>query len=561
MVHTKASIYVNVLLPFVLVSASFSTEILSSYPLRVGFTRTPATLYNSAILLVMFMSAPAFRSVMLRMRMTQVDPVKVVFAAVLVIIVFLGDVDSQEIDRVGTVLFYGIVLSTCIAMTFRSSELPPWTAARVSVDADAVDQLPYATAQCYRMAASMILLTGTILLRKALWTCTDLQTHTKIYVRGGDSIGTGCVMCDAKAMFLLAFTSTASLVAGLIGVIRVDITRSAPAFAFSGMLQCVCVLCLYISQSQMVSRLPALFADGCFIVDQCPVAYEMRRILSSIYATGPATFLALATTILAAQLIDRSMVGRHIDAQRTRFIMVIVTATAAVGILIVFNSSQFAMSIDASIDIALLTVLIGLIAGSLVDEYLGALCVNGAIAGDFIMYYLQKIGLKVTFTYLTNVCNATCLLLFVLLSLALLVNQWVKRLPVTLQIITLLARSIAWFLAVGSISLFAVYDGSLPPTRDVADPLVARTAFSFLLWHFSPIIAWIMVSRRLPPQDLTRSMQLLCWFVAVLMVCLIYLLYLTVISGSLPSEYPLTRIAGIAVVLVFVIAPSWLCAI
>ena len=56
-------------------------------------------------------------------------------------------------------------------------------------------------------------------------------------------------------------------------------------------------------------------------------------------------------------------------------------------------------------------------------------------------------------------------------------------------------------------------------------------------------------------------MQLLCWFVAVLMVCLIYLLYLTVISGSLPSEYPLTRIAGIAVVLVFVIAPSWLCAI
>jgi hypothetical protein len=487
--------------------------------------------------------------------------VKLVSALLLLTLIFLGEVGLDEIDRTSAVLFYGLILSTCIGMTFKSSELPPWTAALVSVDETTSRKLSYTTAQCYRMATSMILLTGAILLRKALWMCDDLQAHTRVYLVDDGSIGTGCAICDAKAMFLIAFTSTAAMVAAILAVIRVEIERSTPALAFSGMLQAVCVLCLYIAQSQMVSRIPALFANGCFVTDQCPVAYEMRRIMSSAYATGPTTFLAFATTSLAAQLTDRSIVGKHIEAQRTLFIIIIVTATAIVSVLIVFSSSQLSTTIDASIDIALLTVLIGLGLGSLVDEYLGALCVNAAIAGDFIVYYVQKIGLRVAFTYLTIVCNVVCLLLFVLLSLSIVVDRYVTRLPILLQTIALVGRSIAWFLAIGSVSLFAIYDGSLPPTRDVDDPFVSRSAFSFILWHFAPIVAWLMVSRRTPPKDLTRSAQFLYWSAAVAVIGLIYPTYLTATSDTLPSEYPLTRVASIVVTIVFIVVPSWLCAI
>lgn len=557
---TNESDYVNVLLPFVLASASFFTELLSEYPLRVGSVDTPGSLHTLAILLVVFLSSPSFRSVMAWCNASQFDPVKLCFSLLLLVAVALGATGLSEMGRASTVFFYGIVLATCIGMTFKASDLPPWTAARESLSARS-KELSYTTEQCYRMAASMLLLAGAVLLRKALWMCADLQAHTHVYIDDGGAVRSGCTMCDAKPMYLVAFAATSAIVAAMLASVRVGIERSTPVLAFAGMLQCVCVLCLYIAQSQMISRMPGLFADGCFVTDQCPVAYEMRRILSSTHATGPATFLAFATTVLAAQLVDRSIVGERIEAQRTLFLIVIITATAAVCMLIVFSSSALSITFDASIDIALLTVLVGLGLGSIIDEYLGAFCINLAITGDFVAYYIQKVGLRAAFGYLTIVSNVACLLLFALLSLAIFVDKWVLRLPTVVQAIVLCGRSIAWFLTIGSVSLFAIYDGSLPPTRDVQDPLVSRSAFSFILWHFASILAWIMMSRRYPPRLLSRSTQSVYWTTSVVFVGLVYMVYLAATSGSLPSEYPITRIASIVVTLVFVVAPSWLCAI
>ena len=307
--------------------------------------------------------------------------------------------------------------------------------------------------------------------------------------------------------------------------------------------------------------MPALFEHGCFVVEQCPVAYEMRRIVASTHATGSSTFLALATIVLTGQLIDRSMRAPTQETQRTLFMIILLTATALMAILIVFSMSKFD-SFESSIDLALILTLVGIAVGSLLDEFLGAICINIAIAIDFTYHYIQNIGLGVAMTYLTVVSNMTCLVLFVLLMIIIIMDRYILRLPTSMQIVTLCGRSIAWFLAVGSTSLFAIYDGGILPQREhVMDPLLARSAFAFLLWHFAPIVAWIMIARQTPPVNLTRSTQMLLWVSSVMFVGSVYLVALSINTGKLPSEYPITRLASITVTLLIVIAPCWLCAL
>jgi len=564
---SELPVYTNVLLPFALASASFSTELLTSYPSKVHVARAPSTMYTSAILVVIVLSSPPFLSGMRILHMDRFDPVKMVMVALLLVLVCLSDIGMDEGDRVCSVFLYNIVLMAGVGITYKWNGVPEWTPVPIAPNTETRDAhtlhvlhvLDTTTLQCFRFAIGMILLSGMIILRKSMWLCYDMRSHTDIYVEG--SILTGCTTCDAKNAFLLSFTATAAWVTAALAIVRPKLTQSTLALAFSSMLQCICVLCLYITQNQASANMPALFEQGCFVAEQCPVAYEMRRIVASTHATGSSTFLALATIAITGQLLDRSMRAPTQEAQRTLFIIILLTTTAMLAILIVFSVSKFD-SFESSIDVALIITLIGIAVGSLFDELLGAMCINAAIAIDFAYHYIHKIGLDVAMTYLTVVSNTTCLLLFVLLTTILVVDRYLIHLSTSMQIVTLCGRSIAWFLAVGSTSLFAVYDGGILPQREhVMDPLLARSAFAFLLWHFAPIIAWLMIARQIPPVNLTRSTQLLFWVSSVLFVGSVYLVALTLNTGTLPSEYPITRLASIAVTLLIVIAPCWLCAL
>lgn len=568
--NPRVAIHVNILLPFTLASASFSTEILTSYPLKVQRVRTPNTMYVSVVLLVIFLSSPSFLSGMKLLKMKRFDPIKIGAVLLLVILIFMSDTGFNEGDRVCAVLFYNIVLMISVGMTYGSNDLPQWTTVEIIELVETVDNnvdennvkmqdLHTTVTRCYRMAIGMILLSGTMLLRKALWLCYDMRDHTDLYVN--DMATTGCTTCDAKNAFFLSFTATAASMTAALTIVRPKLVQSTLTLAFSSMLQCICVLYLYIIQNQAAASMPALFENGCFVIDQCPVAYEMRRIVSSNYATGSSTFLALATVTVAGQLIDRSMRTPTQEAQRTLFIIILLTTTAVVAILIVFSVSDI-NSLEASIDVALIVTLIGIAIGSLVDEYVGALCICIAITIDLVFHYVQNIGLDIAITYLTVISNLTCLLLFALLTVVLAIDRLVMRLPITAQTLTVCGRSVAWFLAIGSTSLFAIYDGGLLPQReDVVNPLIARTAFSFILWHFAPIIAWIMLARQTPPVNLDRQTQMFFWVTSVTIVGCTYLTVLSINSGELPSEYPITRFASMIVTLVVVIVPCWLCAL
>lgn len=550
------TIHTNILLPFALASASFSTEILTSYSPRVGSVRTPNALYTSAVLIVIYLASPFFSMGMWMFRMERVDPIKMATVVLLVTIVFLGDTGIAEGDRVCAVIFYNIVLMLGAGMTFGESGLPEWTVTDKMKDDGSLNTT---IVRCYRLAIALILFSGTVVLRKALWLCHDMRAHAEMYLDG--DVVSGCAKCNAKTAFLLSFTSTAATVTAALATIRLKLEQSTLTLAFSSMLQCICVLCLYITQNQSIAHMPALFENGCFVLEQCPVAYEMRRTVSATHATGSTTFLALASMVLSGQLIDRSMRGVQQETQRTLFIIILLTSSAILAILIVFSASEFD-SFKASIDAALLLTLAGVAVGSIVNEYLGAACIHVAIAIDFTVHYIQNIGVGVAMTYLTVVSNLACLALFVLLTIVLVVDRCFVQLTTLTQIITLCGRSVAWFLAVGSTSLFAVYDGGLLPQREeVVDPLVARTAFAFLLWHFAPIIAWIMIARRIPPTRLSRPTQLLFWGTAVACVGVTYLTALSISTGKLPSEYPITRLTSMAAALLLVVAPCWLCAL
>lgn len=562
---TKEVLHTNILLPFTLASASFSTEILTSYPLKVRRARVPNTMYTSAILLVIFLSSPSFMSIMQFLQMKRFDPIKIGSVLTLVFLVFASDTGLNEDDRICMVLFYNLVLTVSVGMTYGSNGLPDWTAANevetveASETASRTPKLNVAVVRSYRLAVGTILLSGTVLLRKSLWLCHDMRDHMEIYVN--DIVMAGCTTCDAKNVFFLSFTATAALVAAALTIVRPKLVHSTLSLAFSGMLQCICVLCLYITQNQTVANMPALFENGCFVVEQCPVAFEMRRIVSSTYATGSTTFLALATVTIAGQLIDRSMRGLAKEAPRTLFIIILLTTTSIVATFIVFSASDIT-SLEASIDIALIVTLTGIVIGSIINEYLGALCIHIAIIIDLVFHYIRNIGIDVALTYFTVMSNIACLLLFTLLTITLAIDRCLIRLPIITQVLTVCGRSIAWFLAIGSTSLFAIYDGGLMPQReDIIDPLVARTAFSFLLWHFAPIVAWIMLARQTPPVNLTRQTQLNLWVTSTVVVGCAYLTVLSMNTGKLPSEYPITRVASMAVTLLVVITPCWLCAL
>lgn len=553
----EPKLHTNIMLPFALASASFSTEILTSYPSKVHEVYTPNSFYTSAVLVVIFLASPSFLSGMNMFHMERFDPVKIAMVILLIVLVFFSGTGMREGDRVCMVLFYNIVLMVSVGMTYGWNGLPEWTASNAKIIAHR--QLNSTVTRCFRLAIGMILLSGVVILRKSLWLCHDMRAHTDIYV--GELISSGCTTCDAKNAFLLSFTSTAASATAALAIVRPKLVQSTLALAFSSMLQCICVLCLYIAQNQMIADIPALFEHGCFVEEQCPVAYEMRRIVSSTYATGSSTFLALSTIVITGQLIDRSMRAPSQETHRTLFMIILLTTTAVVAILIVFSVSNFE-SFESSIDVALITTLVGIAVGSVVNEYLGALCIHVAITIDFVFHYVQNIGVDVAVTYLTVVSNIACLLLFALLTVALVIDRCAMRVPVVTQALVLCGRSVAWFLAVGSTSLFAIYDGGILPQREeIVNPLIARTAFAFLLWHFAPIVAWIMVSRQVPPVNLARSTQLFFWVISTLFVGSVYMTAISINTGKLPSEYPITRLASMAVTLVVVIAPCWLCAL
>lgn len=527
-------------------------------------------MYLSATLVVIALSSPSFESGMQWFKMRRVDPIKMAMVLLLIVLIFLGTPYSTEGDAVCAVIFYDVVLMTSVGMSFGSNDLPEWmvmatptnpqTDANGGIKRDRQNSngaMDTTTTRCYNYSVGAILLSGAVILRKALWMCPDMLAYTTLY--HGDEVVSTCTTCDAKSAFLLAFTSSAALVAAALTIVRPNLTQSALTLAFSGMLQCICVLCLFIAQDQTAASMPALFENGCFVHDQCPVAYQARRLVSSTHATGSTTFLAFATVALAAQLVDRSM-KPHQESQRTMFIIILLTATAMLAILIVFSVSNFE-SFEASIDVALLLTLAGVVIGSIVDELLGATCINVAITIDFVFYYIRNVGLDVAFTYFTIMCNVACILFFVMLVITLVVDRLVVRLPVVTQMLILCGRSVAWFLALCSTSLFAIYDGGALPQRGETDPVVARTAFAFLLWHYAPIIVWVMIARSLPSVHTSRPVRVYTWIAAVIGVCLVYTFALSMNTGKPPSEYPLTRVASMAVVLILVISPCWISAL
>jgi len=558
----KDPIHTNILLPFALANASYSCELFTSYPLRVGYVRTPSLFCNSTLLLVILISCPSFQSVMKITGLSQIDPFKTLLSMLLIALIFMSDVGLNESDRVCVVIFSNIVLIPLVGMTFGANGLDAWTLANV----DLIQPINDKIIACYRIATALILLSGATMLRKSLFLCYDMKIYNRIYLDTVDEstmdnvIQSGCTTCDAKTAFLLSITSGASVAVAVLASIRIEFQKSTLAIAFSSMVQCVGVLCLYITQDQVASHIPALFENGCYVHDQCPVAYEMRRILSSTHATGSSTFLALSTLVLAGQLIERTMKSN--EGSRTIFVMILILATSGISLLIVSSVSELS-SLEASIDVALLLTLVGIGIGSVINEFIGALCITSAIVIDFYFHYVQTVGLKIAISYLTVICNLTCLLLFGLFLLVYPIHRWMHHpMHTLLESILLCGRSTSWFLAVGSTSLFGVYDGgALPQREDTNNPLVARSAFGFILWHYAPILVWIMLSRYNLTQTIKRSNQIILWIVTIVAVGLVYIMTLSISTGNLPSEYPITRIASIIVTLLFIVAPCWLCAV
>jgi hypothetical protein len=563
-------IHTNILLPFALANAAYSCELFTSYPLRIGYNRTPSLFCNSTLLVTILISCPSFKSVMQITELSRIDPFKALLAITLITLVFLSDVGLNESDRVCVVIFSNIVLIPLVGMTFGKNGLDAWTLANVSLIQPINDKI----LACYRIATALMLLSGSMILRKSLFLCNDMSIYNRIYLdiidesTNDNLIGYGCTTCDAKTAFLLAITSGASIAAALLGSIRIDFLKSTLAFAFSSMVQCVAVLCLYITQDQIAAHIPALFENGCYVHEQCPVAYEMRRILSSTHATGSSTFLALSTLVLAGQLIERTMKSKEYKSTRTLFVMILIVATAGISLLIVSSVSEL-NTFEASIDIALLLTLVGIGIGSIINEFIGAFCITTAIVIDFYFHYIQNVGLTVAITYLTVICNITCLLLYALFVIAYLIKQWLNHQSIRsddmdriIECLLLCGRSTSWFLAVGSTSLFGVYDGgALPQREEINNPLVARSAFAFLLWHYAPILVWIMLSRYTLIQKIKRSNQVIIWVVTMIVVGIVYTTALSISTGKLPSEYPISRLASIVVTLLFIVAPCWLCAV
>ena len=171
------------------------------------------------------------------MHMDRFDPIKMVMVGILLVLVFLGDTGMHEHDRVCAVILYNIVLMTGVGMSYRWNGLPEWTAA-VSFDVQTkeTESLNTNVLRCFRFAVGMILLSGMVLLRKSLWLCYDMRSHTDVIVDG--SISTGCTTCDAKNAFLLSFTATAASMTGALAIIRPKLIQSTLTLAFSESKQC-----------------------------------------------------------------------------------------------------------------------------------------------------------------------------------------------------------------------------------------------------------------------------------------------------------------------------------
>lgn len=532
----------SVLLPVVLATAALSTESLTAYPTLTRPSQSWIRQYpTTETFLVVILASLTLDNTALFYR---VDLVKITMGIALFVLCMLNSYEASEEGRIVHALFDSFVVLVLVAST-----------------ALMTDDDTKVTAALHRIAASVLTLFSARTCRKALGMCEDLSRHTTIEYFGADRVitrGSGCIICNLQASLLLSFISMSTFTGSILLIARKDEENHGLLTACVAIVQLVGVFSLYLLQSGGFEWIPSLFSSStaCDNREECPVVYELRRIYLTAHSVGSLTFSAFAVTVLAVQQLQRSL-RSSIAVGRVLFLTIVVWLATIVATLVVIESSGFSVS---SVEVSILVILMGVCIGSVVDELVGSFFVVTGMLIDFVLYYIVRSDMVVTFTYFTIVSNLFAFCLYAVLMV--LVIGWEDRLKGRILDLIVAGRSITWALAVATTGLLASYDGTMPPVRGPTE--ITRSALAFVVWHYAPICTWVMLSQRLVPTQNPQSYRrrMIVWIGSLVVLATIYAILIAVTSsGSLPSDYPLHQPMTIATSLVVIVLPAWLGAI
>jgi len=303
----------------------------------------------------------------------------------------------------------------------------------------------------------------------------------------------------------------------------------------AGMFQLLAALACSLTYADQAINLPAIFGSTSCKSDEsvCAAAIAARRFAVANTPVSSMWVSALGLLTLgfppSARLREKSNAFSWSVTTTTAG-----SVTAVAAILIVYYNATFDGR-GAHTDYVLISVIVAIYLSFFVDSVAGTLVYISSMVMEEV-FYIHYYGFSTLFSHLTHL---TLVVTIVLLSLHTIVQfslTWFRfqALYVFAGVLTAAGVSLSLGLFMASASLLSVSNGNLGNLQETSDG--KWFAFTFVLHHFFPLLAWLpLVVCRCEIHILNSWQRMVVWVASLPILLLVYVLCLVVIDETAPT--------------------------